>query len=150
MTPLLTIGYSGWPIYRMMESLQKNEVTVLADIRYSPSSRNPLYRKEKLAEITTGYGLRYVHIDALGNLNYAKGGPTLLKDSVVGVNEVLALIDAGEQVALMCACNNWRNCHRREAAQEIKVHAPSLDISHLEFSPMPRLPLEDLPPTFGF
>lgn len=101
---IYTIGY-GLP--GAMATLEKfvNAGGLIFDIRFSPSSANPLWRKESLQ---TRFGAAYRHVKALGNKNF-RGGPIEIVDFPAGRK----LIEAQTApLVMMCVCKNLAECHR--------------------------------------
>jgi uncharacterized protein (DUF488 family) len=112
---LFTFGYSGQSRTALFKFLHENNGT-LCDVRFSPFSRNPEWAKEELLKALGG---RYLHLQALGNVNYKSGGPILLKDGGTGARVVERLMADGARGALvfMCACPSYTSCHRRQVAE---------------------------------
>jgi uncharacterized protein (DUF488 family) len=67
---LYTLGYSGWTPQAIQAEVQARHA-VVCDIRYSPASRHPPWRKCQLAQLL---GARYQHVQALGKRNYKNRG----------------------------------------------------------------------------
>ena len=63
MSQILTLGYSGWKPERLRELVAQHNA-VLWDIRYSPWSRAPQWRRDALRALL---GAAYVLVPALGN-----------------------------------------------------------------------------------
>jgi hypothetical protein len=85
---------------------------MLVDIRYSPWSRwQPQWRKAVMRE---RYGYRYLHLKALGNVNYNKPGrPIQLLDPEKSVQAAAQFLQSGWSMMLLCACKNYETCHRK-------------------------------------
>ena len=128
MHTLYTLGYTGIQPQEIADAAQRAGA-VIADIRISPRSRHPQWDGETLKKV---WGSSYVHIPQLGNKNY-KGD--------YGVGIMLAKPDSGAQlvqvwlnrmpVILLCACEHWMTCHRRNAAEYIAARNPGLEVVHL-------------------
>lgn len=113
MTKLYTVGYDSLTIERLTGRLKDAGVSHVVDIRLSPNSRNPVYRKAALEAAIKRSGLRYTHLESLGNLNY-KGGAAALKDPAAGLPALEGLIrDEHGSVAILCVCPRPAECHRR-------------------------------------
>lgn len=124
---LYTIGYGGrLSNANLLSLLVQQGVTILADVRLSPSSRIPGFTRPALARACNAYNMRYVWIEALGNLNYKSTG-TRLKDPRRGLAELKALIEQGT-VALLCACRKHDDCHRAVIAEKVKKQVPGLAV----------------------
>ena len=104
-------GYSG----RTMDDLKRilGELDAyLVDIRYTPYSRNPVFRK---AALEAAFGDRYVYLRAFGNRNY-KGGPVEIVDYEAGRTALEAL---DKPALLMCVCRDPKTCHRTTVLQRL-------------------------------
>jgi uncharacterized protein (DUF488 family) len=112
---LYTLGYSGWTPEAIQETAQARHA-VVCDIRYSPASRHPQWRKRQLAQLLGG---RYQHVQALGNCNYKSGGPIELADYEAGKQAIAEMLATGQSVILLCACKDVTMCHRRTAAEQL-------------------------------
>lgn len=109
---IYTTGYSG-KNFEDLKPLVTLLDAVLVDIRFSPDSRR--------AEWTQGYlklllGKRYRHVPALGNRTFNEGKITI-QNMNLGVKTVLSF---GINCVLMCACEDFRRCHRFVVAQELR------------------------------
>src|SRR5689334_21184342 len=91
---LVTIGYSEPDAKRRIEDFLASPRTMLVDIRYSPWSRGlPQWRKEAMRE---RYGYRYLHLHALGNVNYNQSGqPIQLLDPEKSVQAAAQFLQSG-------------------------------------------------------
>lgn len=63
---LFTIGYEGRTIESFMNTLIRNDVRLLCDVRKNPLSRKFGFSKSKLEHITGTIGIKYIHIPDLG------------------------------------------------------------------------------------
>jgi uncharacterized protein (DUF488 family) len=123
---LYTLGYSGWTPQAIQETAQAHNA-VVCDIRYSPASRHPQWRKRQLSQLL---GARYQHVQALGNRNYKSGGPIELADYEAGKQVIAEILATGQSVILMCACKDRATCHRRTAAEQLAADLGAT-ITHL-------------------
>lgn len=124
-----TIGYTGRTVEEIIQTAELTDAVVL-DIRFNPRSRVPHWNKGPLSR---ALGARYVHLDALGNVNYRGDGPIQIKDPEAGVKAVEELIDAGRDVILMCVCKDLRTCHRLTVA-ELLTQRLGCEVQHVEHS----------------
>lgn len=102
-TEIYTAGYGSTApaiLFRILDELG----AVLVDIRYSPYGR-PAWRQPELRK---ALGYRYIHLRALGNVNY-KSGSIRLVNYAAG-RDALAKLD--RPAVLLCACGNPQGCHR--------------------------------------
>jgi uncharacterized protein (DUF488 family) len=63
---ILTIGYEGTVIDRVVDTLKQAGATHLLDVRAVPQSRKPGFSKWLLAATMAEAGLRYTHLRGLG------------------------------------------------------------------------------------
>jgi uncharacterized protein (DUF488 family) len=123
---MFTIGYEGKSIEAFINTLIKNNVRILCDVRKNPLSRKFGFSKGKLSHITNTIGIEYVHIPGLGidsekrlSLSstddyirlfndYKKNLPNLNKY----LNEVYTLLIHNSRIALMCYEYEPEKCHR--------------------------------------
>jgi uncharacterized protein (DUF488 family) len=130
---LYTLGYSGWTPQAIQEEAPAHNA-VVCDIRYSPVSRHPQWRKRRLAQLL---GAGYQHMQALGNRNYKTGGPIELADYEAGKQVIAAILATGQSIILMCACKDIATCHRRTAAEQLAADLGET-INHLVPPKKPR------------
>lgn len=118
-------GYQGKKpqvIKKMADDLD----AVVVDIRYSPMSRNPEWRKSNLQALL---GSKYVHCQSFGNSAYKTGGIEILNYSAG--KAMLETIDA--PVILLCACSDAHTCHRTTVLEMLKQDGytvQEVEISH--------------------
>jgi len=111
---LFTIGYGGRSPQQILDMLAEHDIKLLIDVRISPRTRVPGFSKQSLADFMPRNGVRYQHIQALGNANYQgdDDAPVLLVDQKTGMTALeLALRD--QPAAIMCACRKPDDCHRK-------------------------------------
>ncbi len=132
---VLTVGHSTRTMDELVAILRSFAVKVVADIRTVPRSRhNPQFNGDALAAALPAYGIRYVHLAALGGLRHAR------KDSLntgwhndsfrgfadymqtaafnAGVDELRGLAHQGRLVLLCAEAVPWR-CHRSLVADAL-------------------------------
>ena len=126
---LYTFGYTDVDICpdAAIEQLVALDV-VIVDIRYSPNSRAAKWRQAQLQE---RLGEHYLHVQALGNVNYNRPGPIRLYQAEVGVNLAGERLRQGQHLAFMCMCPQLDGCHREVAAQKMREQFPALKVIHL-------------------
>lgn len=129
MNTIYTIGYSGWrpvDLKLCVDALG----AMLLDIRYSPRSKRPEWTREALRGL---WGIEapryYTHIQALGNRNYANGGPIELAAPLSGLRAVRPIWQR-QPIVLLCACRHAGTCHRAVAAEYLaaELEAPVVDL----------------------
>ena len=97
---LYTFGYTVPCAEAVMEQLVALGV-VITDIRYSPNSRAV---KRRLTPLQERLGDHYIHVQALGNINYNRPGGIQLYQPEVGVNLAGERLRQGQHLAFMCMC----------------------------------------------
>lgn len=124
---IYTAGYTGLTPALLLDAAKRLDA-VLVDVRISPRSRHPMWNGAALAK---EWGERYAHIKALGNKNYKGdyGEGIMLLDSDAGVKQIAPLLEK-RSVILLCACEHWETCHRRDAA-EVVGERTGLKVVHL-------------------
>jgi hypothetical protein len=157
---LFTIGYGLWPPAERMEALLRTlteaGVRLLIDIRHSPCSSQldpKSHYGPRLWHLQAGgggieesllrQGIEYRWLVEVGNPQINDKGFRVLKEHLAsdderwpvncGLKVLEVLLRAAGPCALLCACADWRKCHRTliaEAAQR-KFPSVTLDISHL-------------------
>ena len=119
-------------------------VTVLADVRLTPLSRQPGLSKRKLASSLAAAGIGYLHLPALGNPRdnregFRRGDPGArarfeerlgTPAAQVGLTELQSRIRDG-RVALLCFERDAGRCHRRLVSECLQARDPRLVIWHL-------------------
>lgn len=117
---IYTIGYSRRNVEELSRIADKLEA-VFFDIRYSPWSRRPEFRKKHLVEVL---GQRYQQVPEFGNINYRSGGDIKIANLEVGQ----VIIEASEHpTILMCVCSDSRICHRTTIANHLRAEGFSVE-----------------------
>ena len=123
---LLTIGYEGKSIEDFINTLIKNDIQLLCDIRKNPLSRKFGFSKGKLMHIANTVGIRYVHIPELGiesdnrkSLETIEDYKRLFNDyadtlpnRMLFLEYVHSLLQSCTRIALMCYEQEAKMCHR--------------------------------------
>jgi Domain of unknown function DUF488 len=105
-----TLGYSQPGARLVLDTLIWHEGWLLVDIRHAPVSTWPDWTQRALLQ---RYGSAYVHLPALGNLHYRDHRlPIVLADAPTGIRSVLQTVYGGRRCLLLCACKDYRTCHR--------------------------------------
>lgn len=137
MTTLLTIGHSTRPLDEFIALLKANAITLVADIRTIPRSRqNPQFNKDSLPDPLKNAGIGYVHMPGLGGLRHAKHDSVnagwrnasfrgyadyMQTPEFEKQIEELILLAKEHRIALMCAeAVPWR-CHRSLISDALTV-----------------------------
>jgi len=125
MNTIYTVGYQATTPDALLATVDELGA-LLVDIRYSPWSPAPQWRKTALAELVGTD--RYLWLQDLGNVLYKQGGIKLLAPEAAA--ERLRPILASQPILLLCACRNVDYCHRLPAAAYLS-EALGATIEHL-------------------
>lgn len=124
MFTIYTLGYSGIRPENLRAVAESYDLVVL-DVRLSPRSRRPEWTRGRLQALL---GQRYLHLPALGNVNYKSQGPVQLADPEVGIALAAQYLE-NQPVLLLCACRDVATCHRKVAA-ELLAQATGAEVIH--------------------
>ena len=131
---LLTVGYEGRSFEAYLNTILREGVTVLCDVRKNPISRKYGFSKRILKASVEKVGIRYVHIPELGiasgkrqALTSPEAYSTLfdeyeretLPERENELKRIEELVQNGERVALTCfeACPS--DCHRSRVSDAL-------------------------------
>ena len=142
--PIFTIGYQGRTIAGLVEILKANRIDVLLDIRYTPWSRRPDFRKGCLSRTLEETGIRYVHLRHFGSTPalrddlHATGRWERFAEAYIAHLESLnGNLDASlepysnERVCLLCLESNPHECHRSLLAAALLRQGLASSVVHL-------------------
>jgi len=126
---LYTVGYAALERVEQLQLFLSHEV-LLVDIRYFPASRwKPEWSRKRLSE---RFAPNYEHIRELGNVNYhSLDLPIELFDAKRGLTKIVPLLQQGCDICLLCACIDWRTCHRRLVADLVQRELNDVQTVHL-------------------
>lgn len=142
--PLVSLGYQGRDARELVENLVAAQVSVLVDVRLTPSSRKPGLSKRRLGAALAEAAVGYIHLPELGNPKdnrdqFRAGNP----DSVEKYRQIVRgapgssalahvaeLLDNGV-VALLCFERDHATCHWRIVTGELQRADPYLQVLHL-------------------
>jgi uncharacterized protein (DUF488 family) len=148
MTPQLwLVGYGAWPAAKralgLVEALRRRGVTRLVDVRHSPCSSDPTEGKsygpkpwnlqvgrKGLAGLLEAEEIGYEWLVELGNPQRRDPSMAILRSHLAdrrdrwpvhrGLERLATLVrQPGQVVAILCACGDWRNCHRTLVARAL-------------------------------
>lgn len=131
---IYTIGYEGEDIDSFLNSLIKNDIEMLIDIRNNPFSMNFSFTKNKLKYYLESSGIKYLHIPELGikselrqNLNTEQDYKNLFKEYEQTIiqeqhEKIDKIIELGKshKIALMCFERSKDMCHRGVVSEYIE------------------------------
>lgn len=124
---LYTFGYTMLCAEAIIEQLVSLGV-LITDIRYSANSHVAKWRG---AQLQKQLGEHYLHLQALGNVNYNRPGGIQLYQPEIGVDLAGERLRQGQHLAFMCVCRELDGCHREVAAQRMLEQFPALRVVHL-------------------
>jgi uncharacterized protein (DUF488 family) len=123
---VFTVGFSNLPPERFLNNIRTYDIQVLVDVRSRPFSRHaPQFNKDQVEGLSRHWGLRYLYLGReLGGMpddpSFYDGQGYVLYDRLAaqpwfeaGINQVLDDLRQGSKLALTCAEDNPRRCHRR-------------------------------------
>jgi Protein of unknown function, DUF488 len=172
---LWLVGYGAWPASKRAEGLVRTllerGVTRLVDVRLSPSASDPqpgrtygpkpwnlqTGRESGLVGLLGIAGIDYSWLVELGNPQRRDPAMTILRSHLDdplgawpvhrGLDRLAALIrQPDEVVAILCACEDWRTCHRTLVARALADRQFDGKLTLLDArssQPIPRLPTID-------
>ncbi|MFH1055022.1 MAG: DUF488 family protein [Candidatus Altiarchaeota archaeon] len=139
---IFTIGYEGRDIDAFLDTLIKNCIEVLVDVRRNPFSMNLSFTQKKLSEYLHKIEIAYRHIPELGidgelrkNLETREDYKRLFegyKESLNGKKkelEEIASLGGKNRIALMCFEHDKNMCHRGVIADFLGVN--NIQVVHL-------------------
>lgn len=148
--PLFTIGYEQTPANAVFDELQRAKVGLLVDVRAVSASRRPGFSKRQLAAGLDERGIAYLHLRGLGT---PKEGRLAARSGNVDrlfrvyqahlktaparqeLDELAALVQAGQRVCLLCYERDPHRCHRQWIA-ELVSEREGVAVKHLAAAPL--------------
>lgn len=123
---VFTAGFSNMSAERFLNNLRTYDIQTLVDVRSRPFARHtPHFNKDQIEVLATRAGLRYVYLGReLGGMpddpNLYDQQGYVLYDRIAaqpsfekGIRQVMADLRQGSRLALACAEDDPRHCHRR-------------------------------------
>lgn len=140
---IFTIGYEGRDIDVFLNTLLREGVEILVDIRYNPFSMNFSFTKSKLKKYLENVDIGYIHIPELGirgesrkNLATKKDYEELFeiyKRTTLTKREadIKKIIELGKKkrIALMCFEHSKEMCHRGVISNYLETD--SIEVMHI-------------------
>ena len=135
MPTLFTIGYEQCTPDAVLGELKRAKVKLLVDTRAVAASRRPGFSKRQLTAALDEKGIAYIHLQKLGTptegREAARGGDfkTLWRiyakhlkteGARAELAELVALVEAGKPVCLLCYERDPAHCHRSKVAEIVK------------------------------
>jgi uncharacterized protein (DUF488 family) len=152
---LHTIGSGYWPVAKRVEAicdcLKRAGVELLIDARHSPCASqldpgsqygprewNLQSGGNGIEQMLKSHGISYLWLVELGNPQKNDPGMAVLREQLASahdrwpVNRGLQLLadtlSKGKSCALLCACADYRHCHRTLIAEAARARFPKLNI----------------------
>lgn len=138
---LYHIGYRRTSVLdEIDQALAQDRTTILADIRYTPQSRNPEWTQ---AAFTKRYKKQYTWIRALGNTKH-KEGTIDIANAEAGIAQLIGHLQQ-HPVILMCGCQAYEECHTKTVIELFQQAISSKFLCSIE-SNLPHTLKPDTPP----
>ena len=128
---IFTIGYEQSRPEAVLSALRAAKVQILVDTRAVAASRKPGFSKRTLAAALDQAGIAYLHLQKLGTPAEGRAAARAgrmdalwriydkhLKthDAVEALDELLAIVNAGKRICLLCFERDPAQCHRSRIA----------------------------------
>lgn len=128
---VFTIGYEQSRPEAVLAALKKAKVQLLVDTRAVAASRKPGFSKRQLAAALGEAGIGYLHLQKLGTPAEGRAAARAgrmdalwriydkhLKthDAAEAMDELLAIVNSGQRVCLLCFERDPAQCHRSRIA----------------------------------
>ena len=140
---IFTAGYSNLSAVRFLDNLRAYDVQTLVDVRSRPyASYTPHFNRDQIEQGARAAGLDYLYLGReLGGLPdnpgfYDREGYVLYDRIAVqpwfrqGIERVLMELSLGRRVALTCAEDNPRHCHRRQLVGRV-LRERGVGVAHI-------------------
>ncbi len=124
---LYTLGYAQPNAKERLEQIMSEcgSLATIVDIREYPHTSYALWDQANLVRY---WGDRYVWKQSLGNINYARTGPVILRDPVTGIGWLVQQLQSGQNLILLCGCKVYAACHRKHVADLVKAAMPDVEV----------------------
>ncbi len=138
---LCSIGYEGRSIESYINTLLKEGVTLLCDVRKNPISRKYGFSRTTLSHACEEVGIAYRHLPQLGidsserrglhtqadyDALFARYNTVTLAEAVVPLEQIAAWIREGNRVAVTCYERDPAQCHRTLVAGAVLKRLPAI------------------------
>ena len=143
---VFTIGYEGISLENYLNKLLRNNIALLIDVRKNPLSMKYGFSKTLLKRFCENLGIKYIHIPEVGissdqrqtlkkqedyDFLFEKYRNTTLKETLSYQQEIIALLNQYNRVALTCFESNICQCHRLPLAESLEVIESDLKVEHI-------------------
>ena len=120
---LFTVGYQALTLETFGELLAREKIVTVCDIRYKPTSPQPIWRQEALKTFLAERQVKYLHVGSAGNPYFGKvsplvkfitwwTGPESGRERDLALSTLMNCLERGN-VLLLCACRQEESCHRK-------------------------------------
>ena len=130
---LFTIGYEKAKPDAVLAELKRAKVKLLVDTRAVAASRRPGFSKRQLAASLDEKGIAYLHLQKLGTpdrrprggarrrpqdaVAHLRQAPEDAEGAKAEMAELIALVEGGKRVCLLCYERDVGHCHRSKIAE---------------------------------
>lgn len=143
---IFTIGYEGISLEKYLNKLVKNNIKLLVDVRKNPLSMKYGFSKTLLKRFCESLGIKYKHIPEVGinsnqrqtlekqedyDILFENYKKTTLKKTSTNQQEIIALLNKYNRIALTCFEANICQCHRLPLAESLKTIESDLVVEHI-------------------
>lgn len=143
--PLATIGYEAATVQSFLDALRQAGVELLVDVRAAARSRRPGFAKTRLTANLQDAGIGYLHLPELGTpadgRASARSGDHARMKAVfrehlqtlhaqAGLDALVALVESGQQVCILCLEAEPEHCHRSLVAEAVAARL-RVPVTHL-------------------
>lgn len=142
---LYTIGYAGYTVETLIQTLHAKHIAILLDIRMTPISRKKGFSKTALSQAIESAGITYCHLRTLGSPKelrqrlYAEGNYEAFFDDFRAYLSLhaeslqhVAKLASAQRVCLMCVEQYPDECHRSIVAEAVvETIGKQVTIQHL-------------------
>lgn len=144
-TVIHTVGYEKSDLPSYLDRLTEAGIDVLVDVRDRPQSRKPGFSKKKLQEAVEAVGMRYLHVQQLGDPKTGRdaarsGNHDLflrIFNAHMALPETLEAVEnladqtSGLRICLTCFERDHRCCHRSIVAEHLS-RLTGASVHHIE------------------
>ena len=131
-----TLGYEGGSVESYLNTLIRNDIRKLVDVRKNSISRKYGFSKSTLSSLLQKVGIEYAHIPELGipsadrkKLNsqrdydqlFDKYEKTVLKEQAQALDQLYSIFQESKRVAITCFEKEHHQCHRSRVANAIEL-----------------------------
>lgn len=135
---LFLAGYGNSEPPAFFARLRARRIDAALDVRINPHGREAAYTgQEFLNRLVTEGGVgRARWMPRLANSNLDRSGTPALVDATA-IGDVVKVLRAGQNVAVICSCWLTERCHRRVIAQMVRHRLQAIEVVCLD-APFPR------------